>query len=98
MLDSGSFWISDTPDEPSVGPGAACIRACTWVKLRNRRIGDGFVYVSARFDHVPEEARVQGALIVNRFIEKHFADVPVVFIWLLFWEFDVYPRPNRCAQ
>ena len=79
LLDSGWFWISDTPDEPSFGPGAACIRLCTWVKLKNRLTGDVFVHVNTHFDHVSEEARVQGALIVNRFIEEHFSDVPVVF-------------------
>ena len=40
LLDSGTFWLSDTPDEPSFGPGAAIIRACTWVKLKNRLTGD----------------------------------------------------------
>ncbi len=79
LLDSGNFWISDTPDEPSYGPGAACIRACTWVKLQNRLTGDVYVHVNTHFDHVSEEARVQGGLIVNRFIEEHFPDIPVVF-------------------
>ena len=79
LVDSGNFWISDTPDVPSRGPGAACVRICTWVKLEDRKTGETFVHVNTHYDHVSEEARVQGALIVTRFIEEHFADVPVVF-------------------
>lgn len=79
LLDSGNFWISETPDEPSLGPGAACKRICTWAKLKNRFTGDVFVHVNTHFDHVSEEARVQGGQIVTWFIEEHFADVPVVF-------------------
>ena len=79
LLDSGWFWVSDTPDEPSFGPGAACIRACTWVKLKNRLTKDVYVHVNTHFDHVSEEARVQAGFIVNRFIEENFSDVPVVF-------------------
>ena len=79
LLDSGNFWLSETPDVPSVGPGAECKRICTWAKLKNRKTGEVYVHVNTHFDHVSEEARVQGALIVNRFIEENFSDVPVVF-------------------
>ena len=79
LLDSGNFWLSDTPDVPSIGPGAGCKRICTWAKLQDKLTGDVFVHINTHFDHISEEARVQGALIVNRFMEAHFADVPVVF-------------------
>ena len=79
LLDHGDFWISDTPDQPSYGPGAACKRICTWAKLKNRQTGAVYVHVNTHFDHVSEEARVLGGEIVNRYIEEHFAGVPVVF-------------------
>ncbi len=79
LIDSGNFWLSDTPDVPSIGPGAACKRVCTWAKLKNKLTGEVYVHINTHFDHVSEAARVQGALIVNRYIEEHFADVPVVF-------------------
>ena len=77
--DSGNFWLSETPDEPSYGPGAACKRICTWVVLRNRLTKQRYVHVNTHFDHVSEAARVAGAEILNRFIEEHFSDLPVVF-------------------
>lgn len=79
LTDSGSFWISETPDVPSYGPGAACRRVCTWARLRDRQNGKEFVHVNSHYDHVSEEARMQGALIVTRFIEAHFPGLPVVF-------------------
>ena len=79
LVDSGNFWISDTPDVPSFGPGAACRRICTWAKLKNRLTGEVYVHVNSHFDHVSEEARVQGGQIVTRFIAENFAGVPVVF-------------------
>ena len=79
LLDSGNFWLSDTPDVPSRASGAGCKRICTWAKLKNRLTGDVYVHVNTHFDHVSEEARVHGALIVNDFIEENFSDVPVVF-------------------
>ena len=79
LLDSGTFWLSDTPDEPSYGPGAACRRVCTWAKLQNHQTGEVYVHVNSHFDHISEEARVAGAGIVIRFIEENFTDTAVVF-------------------
>ncbi len=79
LVDSGYFWLSDTPDVPSKGFGAACIRLCNWVKLRDRVTGEEYVHVNTHYDHVSEEARVQGVLMVTRFIEENFSDTPVVF-------------------
>ena len=39
---SGTFWLSETPDQVSMGWDAACKRTCTWVLLRKadgRRVG-----------------------------------------------------------
>ena len=79
LEDSGSFWLSDTPDEPSFGPGAACKRVCTWAKLRDRKTGAVFVHVNTHFDHVSEEARAAGGEIVTRLIGERFSELPVVF-------------------
>ncbi|MBR4451108.1 MAG: endonuclease/exonuclease/phosphatase family protein [Clostridia bacterium] len=79
LEDSGNFWISDTPDVPSFGPGAGCKRICTWAKLKDRETGKTIVHVNTHYDHISEEARMQGALIVTAFIEKNFAGLPVVF-------------------
>ncbi|WP_028544471.1 endonuclease/exonuclease/phosphatase family protein [Paenibacillus taiwanensis] len=59
-LESGSFWLSEQPDEAgSMGWDAACTRVTTWVKLRDRRSGTVFVHLNTHFDHV-------GALAVEK--------------------------------
>ncbi|MBQ6266113.1 MAG: endonuclease/exonuclease/phosphatase family protein [Clostridia bacterium] len=79
LLDSGNFWLSETPDEPSFGSGAACRRICTWAKLQDRETEKVYVHINTHFDHVSEDARVFAAGMVNRFVKKNFADIPVVF-------------------
>ncbi|MBQ4243419.1 MAG: endonuclease/exonuclease/phosphatase family protein [Clostridia bacterium] len=79
LVDSGYFWLSDTPDVPSKGFDAACIRLCNWVKLKDRVTGEEYVHVNTHYDHVSGEARARGALMVKSFIDENFPDTPVVF-------------------
>ncbi len=79
LVDHGDFWLSETPDKPSFGPGAGCRRVCTWAKLREREGGRVYVHVNTHLDHVSEDARVFGAKLIADFIRENFADLPVVF-------------------
>ena len=79
VTEHGDFWLSDTPDQPSYGPGAACKRICIWAKLKEIKTGAVYVHVNTHFDHVSEEARVAGANIVTAYINEHFDGLPVVF-------------------
>lgn len=67
LLDGGTFWLSETPEKPSMGWDAACKRSCTWTKLKMKSSGKEFAYFNTHLDHVGVEARKQGlALIVKR--------------------------------
>ncbi len=79
LLDHGDFWLSATPDVPSLGEGASCKRICTWAKLQNKRTGEVYVHVNTHFDHISEAARAFSAEQVTAFIRDNFADLPVVF-------------------
>ena len=37
VTESGTFWLSDTPEVPSRHWGNACIRICTWARLVEKR-------------------------------------------------------------
>lgn len=39
-LDSGTFWLSDTPETPSMGWDAACRRVATWAVLEEISTGN----------------------------------------------------------
>ena len=63
-LDSGTFWLSPTPETPgSVGWDAALPRIATWVRLRERG-GAAFVVVNTHFDHVGAVARRESARLL----------------------------------
>ena len=79
LKDSGTFWLSETPDEPSYGEGAACRRVCTWAVLMNKKTKQEYVHVNSHYDHVSEAARVFAAYKVTDFINEKFSDKKVVF-------------------
>ncbi len=67
LVDSGTFWISETPDKVSFGWDAACRRVCTWVILENKETGEQYAHVNTHLDHEGDEARRNGAKMVSEF-------------------------------
>ncbi len=80
LLDHGDFWLSDTPDKPSYGPGAAYRRICTWAVLKNKETSAIYAHVNTHLDNTSAEAREAGARQITEFIGSRFSSaVPVVF-------------------
>lgn len=78
VVDSGTFWLSETPDEISFGWGATTRRICTWAILLNKQTGEQYVHMNSHFDHLSSKARENSAkLIIER--AKSFTDMPIVF-------------------
>lgn len=71
LLGSGLFWLSQTPDRPSVGWDAKYPRICTWVRLRDRTSGKTLFFLNTHFDHVGENARLESARLLAGWIERH---------------------------
>ena len=72
MLDWGTYWLSETPDVPSLGWDAACMRTATWAFMKHKATGREFFYVNTHLDHVGWEARRNGlALIESRIAEMN---------------------------
>jgi endonuclease/exonuclease/phosphatase family metal-dependent hydrolase len=69
-LDSGGFWLSDTPEEYSASWGNQVIRSANWAVLRCRDHGATFLHVNTHLDHVSEPARVEGNSLILRQTEK----------------------------
>lgn len=64
LLDSGTFWLSETPEKVSFGWDAACRRVCTWVVLENLADGKQYAHVNTHLDHKGDAARVNGSQMV----------------------------------
>lgn len=67
LLKWGTFWLSETPEKPSLGWDAACRRTATWALMKDKESGKKFYYVNTHLDHVGVEARIKGLeLIIER--------------------------------
>jgi endonuclease/exonuclease/phosphatase family metal-dependent hydrolase len=63
--ESGTFWLSETPDVPSKGWDAALNRICSWAHLSDRESGDRDFYVfNTHFDHRGIVARERSAELI----------------------------------
>lgn len=79
LLKWGTYWLSDTPDEPSVGWDAACKRTATWALFQDKNSGNKFYYVNTHLDHVGTEARRLGlALIMDRIAQMNQEGLPLI--------------------
>jgi endonuclease/exonuclease/phosphatase family metal-dependent hydrolase len=80
VLDEGVFWLSQTPDVPSLGWDATDRRICQWIKFKEIGSGKEFYFFNAHFYFRYEEARKNsGALMVSK-IREIAKDSPVVFV------------------
>ena len=88
LLKWGTFWLSDTPDKPSMGWDAACRRTATWALLQHKESGKKFYFVNTHLDHVGVIAQRKGlSLIVERIARLNSDNLPVV----LSGDFNVTP-------
>jgi endonuclease/exonuclease/phosphatase family metal-dependent hydrolase len=89
LLEQGTFWLSETPDEAgSRSWDAALPRIATWGRFRDRRSGATFFFFNTHFDHRGEVARRESAaLLVRRVAEIAGPDAPAV----LTGDFNVTP-------
>ena len=79
VLDSGTFWLSETPEEPSFGWGTSFRRIATWAKFRVKESGTEYWVFNAHFDHQVAVARLNSAkLIYQRVQEWNTENLPVI--------------------
>lgn len=70
LLDSGTFWLSETPEKPSVGWDAALSRICTWGHFLDRQTQRRFWFFNLHMDHVGVQARHNGGELVMKRIQS----------------------------
>ncbi len=70
LVESGTFWLSPTPDAPSTGWDAALPRIASWAILRARESGRELRVLNTHFDHVGETARAESATQIARWVAQ----------------------------
>ncbi|MBQ3245100.1 MAG: endonuclease/exonuclease/phosphatase family protein [Bacteroidales bacterium] len=74
-LESGQFWLSETPETVgSRGWDAACPRICTWGRFEDKSTKWKFWFFNLHMDHIGVEARREGARLVLAKIKEMCGD------------------------
>jgi endonuclease/exonuclease/phosphatase family metal-dependent hydrolase len=77
--DSGTFWLSRTPEVPgSKDWDAAITRIVTWARFHDRQTGRRFFMFNTHFDHRGSQARLESSRLLFASINRLAGDVPVV--------------------
>jgi endonuclease/exonuclease/phosphatase family metal-dependent hydrolase len=70
LIDSGGFWLSETPQVHSRSWDTSCIRSATWAKLEWLETGLTFLHLNTHLDHISDLARVEGTKLILQFLEE----------------------------
>lgn len=80
LMQSGDFWLSETPEHPSKGWDATCCnRLCSWGKFKDKKSGKISFVFNAHFDHQGIEARRQSGILIVEKIQEIAKGLPVIF-------------------
>ena len=80
LLDGGTFWLSPTPEKPSRGWDAACIRTCTWSHMRMKASGDEFIYLNTHLDHVGAVAQEESLKLIVERLQTYIDEELPIFL------------------
>jgi endonuclease/exonuclease/phosphatase family metal-dependent hydrolase len=81
MMETHTFWLSETPDKVSKGWDAACERVCTCGLFQNLTTGKFLWVFNTHFDHIGVEARNKSAqMILQRISELNKKKYPLILM------------------
>lgn len=64
LIDTGTFWLSETPEIISRGWDADCHRICTYVILKHKASGKIFTHLNTHLDHRGQLAQINGMVLI----------------------------------
>lgn len=88
LLDSGNFWLSTTPDKPSVGWDAALPRIVTFVVLRDLKTQEKIHVLNAHYDHVGKKARENSSKLLSERLLGNYPNDQLI----LLGDFNLEPQ------
>ncbi|MHC5268524.1 endonuclease/exonuclease/phosphatase family protein [Enterococcus sp. LJL98] len=80
LLEEKIFWLSETPNVPSIHPEAGCHRLCVCGLFKEKLSGKTFVFADTHLDHESEKARVLGTNVILAEGLAHFKDQPIILV------------------
>ena len=97
LIESETFWLSETPEKISVGWDAALERICTYAKFKDLENNREFWVFNTHFDHIGVKARNESVeLILKKIKEVNKEKIPI----LLTGDFNLTPekKPIKMLQ
>lgn len=76
-LDGGTFWLSETPNEPSKGWDSAYTRSSTWGLFKHKPTGKTFFYINTHLDNEGNTARIEGMKLIAKRFEPYKDECPI---------------------
>lgn len=81
VLKQGTFWLSETPDVPTMGWDAAFPRVCTYGLFEIKESKEQIWILNTHFDHVGKTARINSSrLILQNLKELNVNEDPVILM------------------
>lgn len=77
LIESGTYWLSDTPDKVSKFSESSLNRIYTYAKLRRNSDGAEFLHINTHFDHKSSVAREKQAEVLVDFISQN-SGIPMI--------------------
>lgn len=65
VVGKGHFWLSETPDKPSMGWDAACERTTVWAILKEKTTGRELLFMNTHLDHMGQVARANSVRMIK---------------------------------
>jgi endonuclease/exonuclease/phosphatase family metal-dependent hydrolase len=94
LRDSGTFWLSETPEViASKSWDAALTRIATWARLTDLSTGTNFLFLNTHFDHRGEQARTHSAALIVERVKQLAGDEPIIVTG----DFNVPPTTEAYA-
>lgn len=95
VLQSNTFWLSETPNVVSRGWDAACNRVCTYALFKDLKTKKTFWVFNLHLDHMGEVARVKGVqLVLSKIKELNTKNYPA----FLMGDFNSEPNTKQIAE
>ena len=77
LLDSGTLWLSETPDVVSKYDESGCNRILTYALLERIPDGENILFINTHLDNLLESVRLKQAKVLSVFLDE-YGDYPTV--------------------
>lgn len=79
LIDSGTFWLSETPEKKwTKSFDSACFRVASWALLEDKETGVRYTHINTHLDHVLETTRESQMKVLIECVNKVANGSPIV--------------------